>query len=283
MYKNVEGLLLKLYTLNMERLSVSLCIITLNEELNIRRCIGSVPFVDDIVVLDSGSIDQTRLIAEEMGARVFNEEWRGYGRQKQRAVELAKNDWVICLDADEELTPELQSEIYGTLKENRLSFKGYRSPRRTFHLGQWIFHGGWYPNYQTRFFNRTRLQWSPDDLHEAVRGDGIGDLQSAINHYPFKNLADQAATNNQYSSVAAEILRRRGRSFYWNDLLIKPFVKFIELYLIKRGFLDGVRGLILAGMGAYAQFMRFAKLWEIEQQKPKDLAAPSHQKIGSPS
>lgn len=254
----------------MDKLPISLCIITLNEENNLRRCIGSAPFVKDIVVLDSGSTDETRQLAEQLGARVFNEEWRGYGRQKQRAVELAEFDWVLCLDADEELTPELQKEICQVFVGEASSQKGYRSPRKTHHLGQWIYHGGWYPNYQTRFFHRKRLQWSADDLHEAVRGQGIGNLKSAINHYPFKNLADHADTNNKYSSVAAEILRRKGRRFYGVDLLIKPLVKFLELYVIKGGFLDGVRGLILAGMGAYGQFMRFAKLWELEQPLKSD-------------
>jgi glycosyltransferase involved in cell wall biosynthesis len=246
----------------MNKLSLSLCVITLNEETNIRRCLSSVPFALDIVVLDSGSTDNTKNIAQSLGARVFDEPWRGFGPQKQRSVELAQNDWVLCLDADEELSSELQGEIYHLLSSSSLSYNGYRIPRRSFHLGRWLYFGGWYPDYQTRLFSRSRLQWSDDALHESVKGENIGTLDAHLNHYPFEDLADQVQTNNKYSTIGAETMLKSGKKVYFWHLVIKPWVKFVELYIFKKGFRDGVPGLIVAVGGAYSYFLRFAKMWE---------------------
>lgn len=245
----------------MEKLPLSLCVITLNEQANIERCLSSVPFASDIVVLDSGSTDETRTLAQKIGARVFDEPWRGYGPQKKRAVELAQFNWVLCLDADEELSPALQQEIYGLLK-SEANRDGYRLPRRSFYLGRWLYHGGWYPDYQTRLFLRHKLQWSEDALHESVQGEGLGTLRFDINHYPFENLADQVQTNNRYSTIGADILVKNGTVVRWWHLTIKPWVKFLELYIFKRGFLDGLAGYIIAVGGAYSYFLKYAKLWE---------------------
>jgi glycosyltransferase involved in cell wall biosynthesis len=251
----------------MEKLPVSLCIITLNEEANIKRCLSSVPFADDIVVLDSGSTDQTRTLAAELGARVFNEPWRGYGPQKHRATELAKNDWILSLDADEELSPELQQEIYRVLKYGDKGVAGYKIPRRSYHLGRWLYFGGWYPDFQTRLFCRSEFQWSMDTLHESVKGKNLGELRCDMNHYPFETLADQVATNNNYSSLGAENLIKAGKKFKLWQLIVKPAVKFIELYFFKQGFRDGVPGFIIAIGGAYSYFLRFAKVWEKQERK----------------
>lgn len=251
----------------MEKLPISLCVITLNEEANIERCLSSVPFADDIVVLDSGSTDETRAKATDLGARVFNEAWRGYGPQKHRSVELAKNDWVICLDADEELSPELQQEMYRVLRMGGQDVSGYKIPRRSHHLGRWLYFGGWYPDYQTRLFRRSEFQWSLDTLHESVKGKNTGELTFDINHYPFENLSDQIDTNNNYSSLGAENFIKSGKKFQLWQLIFKPAVKFIELYFLKRGFRDGVAGFIIAIGGAYSYFLRFAKVWEKQQKQ----------------
>jgi glycosyltransferase involved in cell wall biosynthesis len=250
----------------MDKLPLSLCVITLNEEANIGRCLASVPFASDVVVLDSGSQDATRTLAEEMGARVFNEPWRGFGPQKRRSVDLARYDWVICLDADEQLSPELQLEIYELLKSSVPPHPGYRIPRRSFHLGRWIYNGGWYPDFQTRLFSKKLLQWSNDELHESVKGANLGFLKADLNHYPFLDLAAQVQTNNRYSSLGAETLQKTGKRYLLGHLIIKPLVKFIELYLIKRGFRDGIAGYIIAIGGAYSVFLKYAKLWEMQHQ-----------------
>lgn len=282
----------------MDKLPISLCVVTLNEEANIRRCLRSAPFASDIVILDSGSVDQTKEIAISLGARVFDEPWRGYGPQKKRAVELAHHDWVLCLDADEELSESLQAEIVSIFKEiyplelsnnhgelvegggplsvsprhkvqNSNKISGFRAPRKSFHLGRWLFYGGWYPDYQTRFFNRKLLQWSEDRVHESVKGDKIATLKKDINHYPFSDLADQIQTNNKYSSLGAETLSITGKRVKLWHLLFKPWIKFIELYFAKQGFRDGIPGYIIAVGAAYSYFLKYAKLWEMQALFPK--------------
>ncbi len=253
----------------MDKLPISLCVITLNEEHNIVRCIASVPFASDVVVLDSNSTDQTRTLAQSFGARVFNEDWRGYGPQKQRAVELAKFDWVLCLDADEALSEGLMNEIYQLFKQWELNKKellnGYKFPRKSFHLGRWLGYGGWYPDYQTRLFHRHKLQWKQDIVHESVQGEGIGLLKSDLSHYPFDDLSDQIQTNNKYSTLGAQALHSQKKQVHLWHLFVKPITKFFELYLIKRGFLDGIPGYIIAIGAAYSYFLKYAKLWEMQR------------------
>lgn len=253
---------------------ISLCVVTLNEESNIERCIRSVPFASDIIILDSGSKDRTKTLAQSLGARVFEEPWRGFGPQKHRAVELALHDWVLCLDADEELSSELAQEIHGIMSENFKpqsvpknlnGFNGFKVPRRSFYLGRWLYFGGWYPDYQTRLFNRTKLNWSNDILHESVQGADIGILKCDLNHYPFENLADQTQTNNRYSSLGAEKVLKTEHSVRWWHLVVKPFIKFIELYFVKRGLCDGIPGYIIALGGAYSYFLKYAKAWEMQK------------------
>lgn len=257
----------------LKKLPLSLCVVTLNEESNIERCIRSVPFASDVVILDSGSQDQTKTLAQRLGARVFEEPWKGFGPQKRRAVELALHDWVLCLDADEELSSELVQEIYalmiGDLKSP--SRHGFKIPRRSFYLGRWLYFGGWYPDYQTRLFNRTKLNWSNDILHESVQGAGIETLHRDLNHYPFENLTDQTQTNNRYSSLGAERLLQKGQPIQLWHLILKPLIKFIELYFVKRGFCDGLPGYIIALGGAYSYFLRYAKAWELQKFPPKKV------------
>lgn len=246
----------------MKKIPLSLCVITLNEESNIRRCLQSVPFASDIVVLDSGSQDQTQTLAQDLGARVFEETWKGFGPQKQRAVELAQFEWVLCLDADEELSPELQAEIYALMSGSLPVADGYRMARRSFYLGRWLYHGGWYPDHQTRLFSKSKMGWSQDQLHETVRGGHPQTLKGDLNHYPFQNLSDQVSTNNRYSTLGAEGLWKKGQRFKRWQILVKPWVKFFELYVFKKGFMDGMPGFIIAVGGAYSYFLRYAKLWE---------------------
>lgn len=253
----------KAYALIMDKLSLSLLIITLNEESNIARCIRSASWANDIVVLDSGSTDRTCEIARALGARVYQEEWRGFGPQKRRAVELAKNDWILSLDADEELSPALSREIQALYKTG-FTADGYSMARKTFHLGRWIVHGGWYPDRQLRLFNKQKCHWSEDILHEFVIGKNIKTLNNDLNHHAFGSLFEQVQTNNKYSTLAVTKLQEQGRGhiFSMYKLLVKPFVKFIECYFVKFGFMDGMPGFIIAVGAAYSQFLRFAKLWE---------------------
>jgi len=250
----------------MEKLPLSLVVITFNEESNIERCLQSVPFADDIVVVDSHSTDQTRAIAERCGARVVTEAWRGYGAQKALATSLAKNDWVLNLDADEALSPELATEILAHFSKLDPA-TGYLMPRKSFHLGRWILHGGWYPDYQLRLFHRQQSQWSLAEVHEKVNAKLEVRLQQPLLHWVFEDLSDQVKTNDKYSSLGAQQLERRGQKFSLFKLLVKPVSKFLECYLWKRGFMDGLPGFIIAVGAAYSVFLKFAKLWEMQNKR----------------
>lgn len=245
---------------------ISLVVITRDVEAEISRCIKSVPFAADVVVLDCGSVDRTQQIAKEAGARVFVEEWRGFGPQKRRATELAKHDWVLSLDADEALSPESQAELL-TLLSGEPKSDAFAFPRLSYHMGRWIRHGGWYPDYQVRLYDRRRANWTDVQLHEKVQAEKIERLKHPIHHWVFDDLADQVKTNNRYSSLGAEELEAQGRRFSLFNLIVKPKVKFLETYIWKGGFLDGLPGFIIAVGAAYSVFLKWAKLGERQRLK----------------
>lgn len=248
---------------------VSLVIISLNEEVNIERCIRSVPWAADVVVLDSGSQDRTVEIAKSLGARVFSEPWRGYRDQKARAAELAAHDWVLSLDADEALSPESSAEVqalFGDLNGSEASrADGFEFPRLSYHMERWIRHGGWYPDWQLRLFHRGRASWGAGHVHERVVAQNVRRLRAPILHWPFADLTEQVRTNNTYSSLGARDLFDRGRKFRLHLLVLKPLSKFVETYILKKGFLDGLPGFIISVGAAYSVFLKFAKLREIER------------------
>jgi glycosyltransferase involved in cell wall biosynthesis len=239
-------------------------VITLNEEKNIRRCLESADFVNDIIVLDSYSKDKTKDICVQMGARFEQQEWLGFGLQKKRATELAKNDWVLSLDADECISKELKEEILA--KWEGLDPKvGYRLPRISYFLKRWIRHGGWYPDYQLRLFHRKYSQWSDQPIHEKVIAERSMDFSNPIQHFVFNNISHQVVTNDRYSTLQMQKMKQQGKSFNWFHFFTKPFVKFVECYVLKLGFLDGMAGFIIAISAAYSVFLKWSKLWESEE------------------
>ncbi|HPI40837.1 MAG TPA: glycosyltransferase family 2 protein [Pseudobdellovibrionaceae bacterium] len=249
-----------------EKLPLSLVVITFNEEKNIERCLKSVPFASEWIVLDSFSTDRTKDLSLALGARFFQEPWKGYGAQKQSATLKASYDWVLSLDADEELSPELAQELLKNFDQLQADV-GYRMPRRSFYLGRWIDHGGWFPDYQLRLFHRKHASWTLSSIHEQVKSHRTQKLVSPILHYVFRNLEHQVQTNNNYSSLQAQDLFTQRKNFSLFKLITKPGVKFLELYFFKSGFLDGLPGFIIAVGGAYSVFLKHAKLWEIENDK----------------
>lgn len=260
----------------MSKYPVSLVIIALNEESGIARCIESAPWVDEVILVDSGSSDATCEIAKKLGAKVTVEKWRGYQQQKTFACSLASHNWILSLDADEALSPELSLTLRN-LAEGILTppfvfdFEkndGIEFSRLSFNLGRWIRYGGWYPDWQLRFFDRTRASWQARHVHERVVAQNYVRLEQAILHWPFDSHAEQISTNNRYSSLGAQDLFERGKKFSFFKLVTKPISKFIETYLIKRGFLDGMPGFIISVGAAYSVFLKFAKLWEL-QKLPK--------------
>lgn len=238
---------------------ISAAIVALNEERNIARAIQSLTCADEIVVVDSGSTDRTRAIAASMGARVVPECWRGYAAQKNFAAASAHNDWILSLDADEALTPELAAEIEG-LKNRESDAAGYSFPRRAQYLGRWINHSGWYPDRKVRLYNRARAQWVGAYVHESVRVDGrVAELKSDLLHYTCDSLSAHLRTLDRYTSLAAEELRASGQSASLRRLTIDPAWTFFKSYVIQRGFLDGLQGLAIAWMAALYTFLKYAK------------------------
>lgn len=247
---------------NLEKIPISVAIITLNEEKNIKRAIASCDWASEVIIYDSGSTDQTVDIAHKMGAKVIKGEWLGFGPSKRHVSEQAQYDWIFSLDADEELTEELKAEI----KEQWINLEpntAYRVPRISFYLGRWIRFGGWYPDYQIRLFNRKSSMWNSEKVHEKIEAKNYQNLLSNLNHYVFKNIEHQVQTNNKYSSLLAEKLFQSGRAFSYFHFLTKPLVKFIECYIYKLGFLDGWAGFVIAINAAHSVFMKWSKLKEL--------------------
>jgi glycosyltransferase involved in cell wall biosynthesis len=247
---------------------ISLVIIAKNEARNIARCLDSVPFAGEKLVLDSGSQDDTVRLAQAHGARVVVEEWRGFYRQRVRATELAKYDWVLFLDGDEALSSDLAREIENLMKAGEPAAPAYALPRLSYHMGRWIRHGGWYPDRQVRLFDRRRAGWQEGEVHEKVAAEKVDRLKAPILHWVFENLTDQIETNNRYSSLGAEQLRKQGHRPGVCRMLFKAYFKFLETYIWKRGFLDGVPGLVIAVGAAYSMFLKHAKLWEMSRVDP---------------
>jgi glycosyltransferase involved in cell wall biosynthesis len=250
----------------MPRPPVSVTIITRNEEGNLRRAIESVRWADEVVVVDSGSTDRTVPLARELGARVFENPWPGYGQQKNHAQRQATHDWILNIDADEVVSPALAREIQDTLERvasGQEARKGFSLPRKTFYLGRWIRHGGWYPNYLVRLADRRAARWSEPEVHEALEVQGgIGRLKAALEHYSFESIQDQIVTNLRFSSLGGRELARRGQRPSLLKLLGKPAGKFVETYLLKRGFLDGLPGFIISVNAAHSMFLKYAYLFE---------------------
>ncbi|OFZ13586.1 MAG: hypothetical protein A2Z20_04710 [Bdellovibrionales bacterium RBG_16_40_8] len=247
----------------MQKFPISLVIITLNEEKNIERCIRSVPFATEVVVLDSGSQDKTIDIARRLGARVFVEPWRGYAKQKTRATAIATQDWILSLDADEALSPEAQEEIVALLAQP-LTYDAYTLPRLCYYLERWMYHGGMYPDYQTRLYNRTNASWLDTPVHEHLVAEKTLKLKKPIFHWSFNSVAQHIETINRYSSLRAEDFKTKGKSFCAGKMMIKTASKFFEIYFIKRGFRDGIPGLIAAVVSSFSTFLRWAKLYEYD-------------------
>lgn len=249
------------------KLPISACIITLNEERNLPGCLASLDFCSEIVVVDSLSQDQTTEIAGKAGARVIDQAFLGHVKQKQLAVDQASQDWVLCIDADERVSEELRDNIQKLFASGEPERWGYEVSRLSFHLGRWIKHGGWYPDRGIRLFDKGHGHWTGYDPHDRVEIEGpIGRLKGDLTHYVFRDLPHNVETNNKYSSIMAQDLYEAGKRPSLFKLLFKPPFKFFECYVLKKGFLDGLPGFIIAVGAAYSIFLKFAKLWEYHLQ-----------------
>jgi glycosyltransferase involved in cell wall biosynthesis len=241
--------------------SISTTVITFNEERNIERCIRSVtPFSDEIIVVDSGSTDRTPEIAHECGARVITNEWPGYGKQKQFALEQTSSEWVFSIDADEEVSPELCAEIQAL----DFTHAGYKVPRPVWYLNRWVKHGVWYPGYVLRLFRRNAGRFSEDTVHESVEISGsIGRLKGDLLHYSFRDIDHHMVKMNEFTTLAANQMYGEGRRAGIHHMVFTPFFEFLKVYFSKRGFLDGTAGFVIAFLHSVYVFEKYSKLYEL--------------------
>jgi len=247
---------------------LSVTIITLNEAAHIAAAIDSASFADEILVVDSGSSDGTIDIARGKGVRVLARAWTGYVEQKNFAAAQATHDWIFSLDADERIPPALADEIRGILAGDP-PYHGYRVPRVTFHLGRWIRTTDFYPDYQTRLYDRRFARWRGRYVHESVSVDGpSGQLKNDLQHYSFADLRDQIKRINHYSTLSAKQMYEAGRRTGPIEILVHPPAAFLRNYVLRRGFLDGTAGLTISLMNAWSVGLKFMKLWEL-QKNPK--------------
>lgn len=244
-----------------QRQPLSVAIITLNAAAQLAACLDSAAFADDIVVVDSGSTDGTVELAEARGARVVQQDWLGFGPQKQFAVEAAKHDWVLCLDADERVSPELRAGIENALLAP--STAAFRFARCNRFLGRYLKHGEGYPDWSLRLFDRRRARWSDDAVHEKVVTDGlVGTLAGDLLHDSAETLAIYLNKQNRYTSLAAEMALAAGKRASFGRLCFSPLIRFIKFYLVRQGFRDGLPGLVHIAIGCFNSFMKYAKMLE---------------------
>jgi glycosyltransferase involved in cell wall biosynthesis len=248
---------------------LSVAIITYNEQANIRRTLESVKWAGEIIVVDSGSTDDTVSICREYTDKVFHRDWQGYGNQKNFAIDQSSGEWVLSLDADEPVEPALADEIRVIISKPG-SLDGYRIPRKTFFLGRWIRHGGWYPDYNLRLFRKGKGRFDERMVHEAVRVEGtIGRTRHAIEHYAYPDLESYLSTINKYSSLAVRVMAQKKIDPFktsWINILFRPMFTFLLKYFFRLGFLDGKHGLVLNLFHAYYVFAKYAKAWEHRQK-----------------
>ena len=238
---------------------LSVIIITKNEAANIRACIESVVWADEIIVVDSGSSDSTVEICRELGAQVHVHDWPGFGAQKNRALSYATHEWVFAIDADERVTPDLQAQLINAMESN--SEDGFYVPRLSQFCGQFIRHSGWYPDYVLRLFRRTSGRFSDDMVHERVMLEGTaGRLSSPLLHYSYLNEADVRRKTEQYATAGATQMFKNGKTASHADAPLRAAWAFVRTYCLRLGFLDGMAGFNIASMNARTTYLKYQQL-----------------------
>jgi glycosyltransferase involved in cell wall biosynthesis len=253
---------------------VSVTVITKNEAADLGRALASVAWADDIVVVDSGSTDDTVAIARTHTDRVVVREWPGYAQQKDYAATLAANDWILSLDADEVVTPELAAEVRQVLATDP-AHAAFRIPRVTWHLGRWVRTTDWYPDYQIRLYDRRSAGWAGKYVHESVKARGpVGQLRGEFQHYAYRDISDHLETIDRYTTYAARQMHEAGRKAGFFDIAVHPPLAFLRNYIARGGMRDGIPGLIISSLNSYYVLLKFAKLWELDRAQGAGCRVP---------
>lgn len=255
-----------------ERLTVSAIVVCFNEERNIGPCLDSLRWCDEIVVVDSFSTDRTVEIARQYTDRVIQRPWAGYREQKAFAHSQASHEWVLLVDADERVTPELRNEIRQAITQDRGRYAGYLVPRLMFYLGRWWRRGEWFPDYNIRLFRREKATWGGVDPHEKILVEGkVRRLANPLYHFSYRDIDDHIRRINHFTTISSGELRRQGKNWRWTDALFRPPFRFLRSYILKRGFMDGFAGFYVAVSAAVYVFLKYAKLWELELEEKKNI------------
>ena len=260
------------------REKISACVIVFNEERKIRRCLESLTWCDEIVVLDSFSTDRTVDICREFTDRIFQHVWLGYVGQRNKVRELARHPWIFNIDSDEEVSPGLRREIEEAFAYGEPAYRGSEFPRQVFYLGIWINHGEWYPDVKLRLFHRDFGRSEGEEPHDKVVVNGpVQRLHQPLWHYTYDDLRDHMDTLDRFSTISARQKFVQDPRFHRLDFLTRPPLRFLKGYLLKGGFRDGWHGFIIAVICSFGVFMKYAKLWELARRRQgnfKDLPDP---------
>ena len=245
--------------------TISAFVVCKNEDFQIRRCLESLRWCSEIIVVDSGSTDKTLEICKEYTSKVFHRDWTGYVDQKAFALEKCCGEWILNIDADEEISPALKEEIIEALSSPSVgNINGFYLSRVVFYLGRWWRQGGWYPEYRLRLCRRAATTWGGDDPHEkAIVTGETRRLKGELHHYTYADIRDHVARLNGYSSSAAMSLHVKGKTASLSDILLRPLFRFFKFYIARRGYRDGFPGFLVAILESHYVFLKYVKLWEL--------------------
>ena len=254
---------------------MTVTVITKNEADALADALRSVAWADEIIVVDAESTDDTVAIARRFTDRVYVRAWNGYVEQKNHAASLASHDWILSLDADERVTPQLAEEIRNVMTAGP-SANAYRMPRVSFYFGRWMRTTDMYPDFQLRLYDRRKARWQGKYVHESVRADGaVAYLKNELQHFPYRDLSEHLIRMDRYTTLAARQMHEEGRRTTALGMLVHAKLAFLRNYILKGGFRDGTAGLVISVVNSYYVFLKFAKLWEL-QRKPDDGRLSTH-------
>ena len=251
------------------RRPVSCCIVCFNEEQGIRRCLESVKWCDEIIVVDSFSTDKTLEICQDYSTHIIQRAWPGYVEQKRFALSQVSHEWILNIDADEEVSPLLRNEIQAVLQQDDPAVDGFYMPRLVHYLGRWWWHG-WYPSYRLRLFRKHKVRWGGVDPHEKVLLHGRSErLIGNLHHYTYTDISDHLRTVNSLTDISSRELMLRKRQRHLSDIVLRPLWRFLSFYLLRGCIRDGIPGLFVAVTSAFYVFLKYAKLWEQASDSPQ--------------